>query len=68
MNLMPCLLFLKMQQYLKLSSAANYRWRFMGNINWSVKSQNDKVVLGNHLRNKCGHLLPFDASEIKSRR
>ena len=28
--LMPYLLFLKKQQNLKLSSAANYRWRFMG--------------------------------------
>ena len=27
---MPYLLFLRMQQNLKLSSAANYRWRFMG--------------------------------------
>ena len=27
---MPYLLFLKKQQNLKLSSAANYRWRFMG--------------------------------------
>ena len=27
---MPYLLFLKKQQDLKLSSAANYRWRFMG--------------------------------------
>ena len=26
---MPYLLFLKMQQNLKLSSAANYRWRFL---------------------------------------
>ena len=29
-NIMPCLLFLKKQQNLKLSSAANNRWRFMG--------------------------------------
>ena len=28
-NIMPYLLFLKMQQNLKLTSAANYRWRFM---------------------------------------
>ena len=27
---MPYLLFLKKQQVLKLSSAANYRWRFKG--------------------------------------
>ena len=37
-------------------------------VNWSVKSQTDKVVPGNDLRNKCGHSLPFDASEIKSGR
>ena len=29
-NIMPYLLLLKMEQDLKLSSAANYRWRFMG--------------------------------------
>ena len=29
-NIMPYLLFLKKQQNLQLSSAANYRWRFMG--------------------------------------
>ena len=29
-NIMPYLLFLKKQQNLKLSSAANYRWRFKG--------------------------------------
>ena len=28
--IIPCLLFLKKQQSFKLSSAANYRWRFMG--------------------------------------
>ena len=29
-NIMPYLLFLKKQQNLKVSSAANYRWRFKG--------------------------------------
>ena len=29
-NIMPYFLFLKKHQNLKLSSAANYRWRFMG--------------------------------------
>ena len=29
---MPYLLFLKNQQNLKLSSAANYRWRLMGQV------------------------------------
>ena len=30
MNIMPYLLFLKKQQYLKLSSTVNCRWRFKG--------------------------------------
>ena len=35
---MPNLLFLKKQQNLKLSSAENYRWRFMGYLPFCFRS------------------------------
>ena len=36
---MPYLLFLKKQQNLKLSSAANYRWRFKGLMSLAFRYQ-----------------------------
>ena len=34
MNIIPYLLFLKKRQNVKLLSAANYRWRFMGLVSY----------------------------------
>ena len=47
-NIMPYLLFLKMQQNLKLSSAANCRWRFKGKVPYNYFCPMFSLFLDDH--------------------
>ena len=50
---MPYLLFLKKQQNLKLSSAANYRWRFKGYRTDQVAFFFEKISMKMLPQKKC---------------
>ena len=51
---MPYLLLLKKRQHLKLSPAANYRWRFMGHpLNASYITKQQNMGNKNHLHQFC---------------
>ena len=67
---MPYLLFLKMRQNLKLSSAANYRWRSMGLSLMSSRctsAPRDSSSLSVHLWTKLAqHALSAEVSIVLS--